>query len=404
MDLKRVCSAGVRSGWIPDSPLYWGILIMTIKVGLASTDIFEVSELVDNVMNVAGMLIFLYYALRGWPDFKGMLLCWIGLGVIGVAALRIRNFHLLITAMTVLALRNGDIQKAVKLIFNWKCLLFAGEVLLSIVLYFAIDRPIGKYYEPRFRFFIPSRFRFYFGGNSATAPADIVFCLSMMWCYLHFGRIRWKDAAAILAIATVTYMLCVSRMPYLLTFGMLTLVLLYQNRQERENPLLNAAGKWLAPGLSVFFISVMPMYTLWPELFWCLDGLLTGRMRVSTTWYLYRGLTWMGEPVNGVIPPDEYLLTKHFMVLDCTYQNMAVWMGLLPLVVICIGLYLLARRKNTRDNVMIVLWAIYSISEGSGLNCYLMFALILIASALPNIQGEGKREWCPFHRKRRNAA
>ena len=404
MDLKKLYGAGVRPGWIPDSPLYWGILIMTVKVALASTNMFVVHELVDNAMNGAGMLIFLYYALRGWPDFKGMVLCWIGLGVIGVAALRSRNFHLLITAMTVLALRNGDMKKAVKLIFNWKCLLFVGNVLLSILLYYAIDRPLGEMHKPRFRFFISSNFRLFFGYRNPTAPADMVFCLSMMWCYLHFGHVRWKDTAAILAIATATYILCVSRMPYLLTFGMLVLVLFYQHRQERENPLLNIAAKWLTPGLSVFFISVMPMYTLCPDLFWFLDSLFTGRMKIAESWYLYRGLTLMGQPSNGVAIPAEYCLSQKIMANDCAYLAMAVWFGILPLAVICIGLYLLARRKNTRDNVMILLWALYSVTEGSGLNCYLMFALLLSATALPNIQGEGKTGWRPFRRKRNNAA
>lgn len=401
MDLKRICGAPVRSGWIPDSPLYWGILIMTGKVALACTNLFEVPELVDNAMNGAGMLIFLYYALRGWPDVKGMLLCWLGLGVIAVAALRSRNFHLLMTAMTVMALRNGDVQKAVRLIFNWKCLLFAGNILLSLVLYFAFDQPIGQVYEPRFRFFIPSRFRFCFGYNSSTAPADTVLCLSMMWCYLHFGNIRRRDAAGILGIATVVYLLCVSRMPYLLTFVMLALVLFYQNRQNRENPWLHAAAKWLAPGLSVFLIGGMLLYARWPDRVRLLDSLLTGRIKVAAGWYLFRGLTLMGKPSNGVVIPAEFRLAKYMMANDCAYLAMAVWFGLLPLAVICIGLYLLAKRKQVRDNVMLVLWAIYSITEQSGLNCYLMFALILIASALPNIQGPGKTRWVPFGRRNR---
>ena len=399
MDLRNDRKFGRLDGWIPDSMLYVGILLMIFKAELSLNDLFTVNEMLDNVMTAGGLLILLYYALRGWPDFKGMLFCGIGLGIIGVAALRIRNFHLLITAITVLALRNADIKKTIRMMFNWKILFMILITLGSFLVLYTAKRPIGSLDNPRFRFFIPSRYRFQFGYRSTTAPGDMLFSLTAMWCYLNFGHIRKRDAAVIVLLSTFVYILCVARMPYLLTLGMLAVVLFYQKRGNRENPLLNAAAAWMVPALSLFFLIVLLIFPNWPKFIWKLDDLLTRRMARGAAWYVYWGLTLLGRNRTGIEVPSVTDAGLNTGILDNLYQNMDIWMGMLPMLVIILCFYLLARRKKTAENVMIVIWAIYSITETSGLNCYLQFPLILVALALPNIREEGKTEWLPFGRK-----
>ena len=67
---------------------------------------------------------------------------------------------------------------------------------------------------------------------------------------------------------------------------------------------------------------------------------------------------------------------------------MGVWMGIATRCVILICLWLLAKRKRTADSVMILTWALFSIAECDGLNCYVFFPLLLTAGALPNVQPE----------------
>ena len=50
---------------------------------------------------------------------------------------------------------------------------------------------------------------------------------------------------------------------------------------------------------------------------------------------------------------------------------------------ICVCFFLLARKKGIPENIMILSWAIMSIAENSGLNCYMEFPLILTALAIP---------------------
>ena len=373
--------------WIPESPLYLGILFMTINAQLGMCDLVKLS-LLENLLTASGMLILLYYALQGWPDVKSMLLCGIGYGIIGLAALRIRNFHLLITATTVLAMRNGDLKKALRLIFYWNALFFIGIILFSIPMHFSGIRSI--YYNDNRKYWalITRTSRFRFGYRSSSAPGPALFQMICIWCYLNFGSIRKRDAAVMVLLSCILYFLSANRMSLLLTFATIPLVLIYQRRQDCGNPLLHTAAMWTPLVLSVFLIGVMVLYPNWPPVIWKLNRLLTNRLIKSTAWYAYRGLTLFGKSRAGIQPPSLLEGSPDTSALDCLYENMGIWMGIAPLCVILSCLWLLAKRRRTVDSVMVLVWALFSIAECDGINCYIFFPLLLIAGVLPNVQPE----------------
>ena len=373
--------------WIPESPLYLGILFMTLNAQLGMCDLVQL-RLLEILLTASGMLILLYYALQGWPDVKSMFLCGIGYGIIGLAALRIRNFHLLITATTVLAMRNGDMKKALRLIFYWNALFLLGNILFSLPMHFSGIRTIYSDDARKFWALITRTSRFRFGYRSSSAPGPSLFQMICIWCYLNFGSVRKRDAAGMVLLSCIFYFLCANKMSLLLTFAVILLVLVYQRRQACGNPLLHTAAMWTPPVLSVFLIGVMVLYPNWPKVIWELNSLLTNRLIKSTAWYEYRGLTLFGQSRAGIQPPTLLDRVPDTSALDCLYENMGVWMGIAPLCVILICLWLLAKRKRTADSVMILIWALFSIAECDGLNCYVFFPLLLTAGALPNVQPE----------------
>ena len=230
--------------------------------------------------------------------------------------------------------------------------------------------------------------RFRFGYRSSSAPGPSLFQMICIWCYLNFGSVRKRDAAGMVLLSCIFYFLCANKMSLLLTFAVILLVLVYQRRQACGNPLLHTAAMWTPPVLSVFLIGVMVLYPNWPKVIWELNSLLTNRLIKSTAWYVYRGLTMFGQSSAGIQPPTLLDRVPDTSALDCLYENMGVWMGIAPLCVILICLWLLAKRKRAADSVMILIWALFSIADCDGLNCYVFFPLLLTAGALPNVQPE----------------
>ena len=82
-----------------------------------------------------------------------------------------------------------------KLIFNWKCLFFLLFLVLALVLDRAGVRSIWMYNADLRRLLVgESHVLLRLGYRHYTAPGGVVFALTQLWCYLHFGSI--KEAAA----------------------------------------------------------------------------------------------------------------------------------------------------------------------------------------------------------------
>ena len=134
MSCKHLTVRRMKEALVPDSLVYLGVVLFTAKVELSMQNLFPVPELLDNGLAAAAVLVMLFCAVKDWKSPREMTLCAMGLGIIALAAVRTGIYHLLITSVTVLALGGKNVQKAVKLIFNWKCLFFLLFLVLALVL------------------------------------------------------------------------------------------------------------------------------------------------------------------------------------------------------------------------------------------------------------------------------
>ena len=148
-----------------------------------------------------------------------------------------------IISVTVLALGGRNVQKAVKLIFNWKCLFFLLFLVLALVLDRAGVRSIWMYNADLRRLLVgESHVLLRLGYRHYTAPGGVVFALTQLWCYLHFGSIKKRQLLALLAVQLAIFQLTSSRMPLLMAIFLTALVYVYQKRTARKNPLLHTAA------------------------------------------------------------------------------------------------------------------------------------------------------------------
>ena len=374
----------LKAAFLPDHLLYWGLLLLTVKVNLTLyTNLFTVPELIDSLLAASGLVILFFFAVKDWCSPKEMLLCGIGLGIIALSCLRAHIFHLLLTAVTVLALRGQDVKKAVRYLFHWNLLFFVVMGLLAVVLdalgLYSIWMKIGV----RSRFFFSSSYALRLGYQHYTIPGIVVFSLIQMWCYLHFGAIRKSQMLLLLLISFALYELTTARLILVSILFLLVVAFIYQKRIGKPNPLLDTGAAIGVPVLFLLFLVILVNCQSWPPIIWKLNKWMSTRLAQPAVWYSYRGLSWLGDPVKGIVLDPSAFHVKSYTNLDCLYTMAAVWQGILPFLVICLCFFRLARKKMAAENVMILSWAVISIAESCGLNCYLEFPLLLTALALP---------------------
>ena len=115
-----------------------------------------------------------------------------------------------------------------KLIFNWKCLFFLLFLVLALVLDRAGVRSIWMYNADLRRLLVgESHVLLRLGYRHYTAPGGVVFALTQLWCYLHFGSIKKRQLLALLAVQLAIFQLTSSRMPLLMAIFLTALVYVY---------------------------------------------------------------------------------------------------------------------------------------------------------------------------------
>lgn len=392
MSCNHLTARRIKAALVPDSLVYLGVVLFTAKVELSMQDLFPVPELLDNGLAAAAVLVMLFCAVKDWSSPRELALCAMGLGIIALAAARTGIYHLLITSVTVLALRGRNVQKAVKLIFNWKCLFF----LLFLVLALVLDRTGVRslwMHNPDMRrlLFGESQVLLRLGYRHYTAPGGVVFALTQLWCYLHFGSIKKRQLLALLAVQLAIFQLTSARMPLLMTIFLVALVYIYQNRTARKNPLLHTAAAAAPLALFAVFLVILVNCRNWGPVIWKLDSIMSTRLAQPAVWYCYRGLSLFGGSIRGLQPDGSAFHVAQVGQLDNLYLMMMVWQGIAPFLVVALCVFFLARQRNAAVNVMLLSWAVAGIAESDGLNCYMAFPLILTALAIP--RPEKKTPW-----------
>ena len=143
--------------------------------------------------------------------------------------------------------------------------------------------------------------------------------------------------------------------------------------------------------LFAVFLVILVNCRGWGPLIWKLDGIMSARLAQPAVWFCYLGLSLFGDAIRGLQPDGSAFHVVQVAQLDNLYLMMMVWQGIAPFLVVALCVFLLARRKNTAENLMLLSWAAMGIAESDGLNCYMAFPLILTAMAIP----KKKTSWGP---------
>ena len=181
--------------------------------------------------------------------------------------------------------------------------------------------------------------------------------------------------AMIFLIETAAFMLTNSRTSYLcvIVFLLLLVLILYSKSSLRW---LNKVAGLIFPILSVL---ALVSYKL------LLDGNMTIRL-IDDGAYAFQkdGLSFIGQKMSfGKIAwTPEWQL--NYFTLDCTYTSLWVNIGWMWIIILMVCFLMLAKRKEIKISLFIIMWALYAISEVQGLDAYLCFPILMVVLLLNN--------------------
>ena len=353
--------------------LYFALAVYVLEQVLFFSDIFPFSVGTEKVLKLIYVLtIAVVFLLQ---DYSPKL--YLAYGLLGAACVLTRLGSGLMfwvySVITILALRQEDISDVFRFL-RW-CLTIS---LLILTLAFAV-----KYFQGQ-RQFVEidnvGRRRVRLAFVHANTLAIYILNLILLWIWEKYDSIGPKAIASLLLISLAVYLLTDCRTAFLCEM-LLCLMIILAKYGGKAAGLLHFGAKWAAPAAAVFMLACSMMW-LAPNRGPFLEKanhLLSGRVYLSAYAVKHFGFTLLGQsmPLDPVTVSPEW--PKPFFTLDCAYSFFCCCIGAIWLILICVSFYKLAKLRDPRVSIFLILWALYSVSETITLYVFFFSPLLLIS-------------------------
>ena len=353
--------------------LYFALAVYVLEQVLFFSDIFPFSVGTEKVLKLIYVLrIAVVFLLQ---DYSPKL--YLAYGLLGAACVLTRLGSGLMfwvySVITILALRQEDISDVFRFL-RW-CLTIS---LLILALAFAV-----KYFQGQ-RQFIEidnvGRRRVRLGFLHPNSLSTYFFNLMLLWVWEKYESIGPRAIAGLLLTTVAMYLLTDSRTAFLCEM-LLCLMIVLAKYGRKAAGLLHFGAKWAAPAAAVFMLacSVMWLAPNRGSFVEKVNRLLSTRVYLSAYAVKHFGFTLFGQsmPLDPVTVSPEW--PTPFIALDCVYSVFCCCIGAIWLILICVSFYKLAKLRDPRVSIFLILWALYSVSETITLYVFFFSPLLLIS-------------------------
>lgn len=353
--------------------LYFALAIYSLEQVLFFSDVFPFGVGTEKVLKLLYVLaIAVVFLLQ---DYSPKM--YLAYGLLGAACVLTRLGSGLMfwvySVITILALRQEDISDVFRFL-RW-CLTIS---LLILALAFA-----AKYFQGQ-RQFVEidnvGRRRVRLAFVHANTLSIYILNLMLLWIWEKYDSIGPRAIAGLLLTSVAVYLLTDCRTAFLCEM-LLCLMIVLAKYGGKAAGLLHFGARWAAPAAAVFMLACSVMW-LAPNRGPFLEKanhLLSGRVYLSAYAVKHFGFTLFGQsmPLDPVTVSPEW--PNPFFTLDCAYSFFCCCIGAIWLILICVSFYKLAKLRNPRISIFLILWALYSVSESLTLYVCFFSPLLLVS-------------------------
>lgn len=355
----------------PKTYAQYGIIILVLKVFLSYTVFENMIPYSDTLLSLFAVLFLGLSILNKGYTIK-MLFVYGIVALLGLySSYCVGNVMLFTTILTILAIYNEN--RTIFFLYKYEVTVFVALSVLSMV-----TGNVKRYVDEGMSLYLD------FGFSHPNVAAAMLFNIMIMWIWLSYDRLKSSTYLKLEMFSFVVYFLTGARTT--LVVGLITILLIGISKSEKEwikNGLAVVAG-WIVPILSLAFLYTTVNYQSSGAIVKAIDTLMTGRLKLGAYAYEHYGFTFFGQIVEkGTrFGYDAAWNMSKFSTFDNLYTKLMINNGIVWLVIIAVSFFCLSRLKNNLVNCMIIVWAIYGISEGHGLNGYLCFPILFLTLLL----------------------
>lgn len=352
--------------------LYIGTFILVVKTMFSASKIVPYNELADTILSVMGALSLIVSVIMQQYKIKTLLLYAMLIGITVYNAMVTGNNALAVTVIVCLAVRKTDLTNYIKFIFKIEGLLLICHTTIAVAGYlfglFDIVQIIGGVS------------RYNFGMQHPNSFAALAFNLMIMAIWLRWDKIKMRHIVFVIFEASVLYIFCKTRTSFVAMMIIIGLVLIcgVWHRSER---FVEKIAYIIIPLLTVSMAVAVILYAKGNSVVLLLNEVLNARISLGAYALAHYQFTLFGQNMTTLYTGTTWdpIWRLNAFTFDCIYTYMLINQGIVWLIILTVLFAKLAQRKNTKDNVAIVAWALYGVTEVQGLNCFSCMPIILLA-------------------------
>lgn len=354
-----------------------GVIILIIKNICDSSDILGIRpEIVDMIF------ILTFLGLIGWKlmtqSYTKWQVCLLVVLILlcAYSCVRMSFFYLIFTILCIAGIQDVDLKISMNRSARTKLVIIAAHALIYFACIFVAPQLVTYSYRvggvPRYTFFI---------GHANT------FGMYTLWAVLELIFSNYEKLSVIKVwllwlLLFVTYLFTDSNTGMIVGTTCAVLVTIMKIWPDIEYKLYNYLAGRLFTIFSIIFIITSVSYTKLSGglliAYKAFNAALTGRLMFGACAYDLKGFSIIGKQLS--FPKKFYWYDRWMdgMVFDNSYIWLFVSYGIVFMILIAVGFYLIRRRLTAIEAVMIISYCLYGVMENYILNSVLCFPILLI--------------------------
>lgn len=351
--------------------LYLGTFFFIIKTVFSASKIIPYSDFMDTILASIGAFSMILSIFMQQYSSKVLLIYATLIGITVYNALITGNNALTITVITCLAIRKTDLRTYIRVIFNIQSVLVISHTIVAI-----IGNMIGIIDIVQN---IGGITRYDFGTLHPNSFAALAFNLMIMAIWLNWEKIRTKHIICMIIGSSFLYYFCKTRTNFIAMLAVIGFVFACGVRHKCIR-FVSTIANIIIPFFAVAMVAALFLYAQGNRIVLLLNEVLNARISLGTYAFAHYGFTFFGQDMTSLYTGTTWdpIWQLNGFTFDCIYTYMLINQGIIWLILLTILFSKLARRKSSKDNVSIIAWALYGVTEVQGLNCFSCMPILLL--------------------------
>lgn len=354
------------------------VLIMILKVFLSYSIFFKLPSYIDNFVAIfaSSLLAILLVVKHKYSKLTLTLYALISILAFYTCYV-VKDWMILISVITILSIKDKKIDDVIEFIFRNELIILILHLIACICIsVFIHDKSLFST--------VNGVVCFNYGFTHPNVSGIIISNLLFMWIWLNYYKLNKTNMLIVFIIGLVSYITSNSRGAFYTLLVLIALILIPENNRFTKK-ITQKGALFSVPFFSVSVYILASLYIAGNRIAFILDAFMTSRIRFTAYNFSKSGITLFGQYLDKNITYwDSEWLMNSVSTFDNVYGYLMGRYGFVWLILISWGFYLIAKNNNKRNNVMILIWAIYGLGEGSIINCFLSFPLLFLSQLLTN--------------------